>query len=263
MFCWFPEIKLITVNGYLIPLAFVFFQAAFVGIALTALYETKRLKLNLRVTLLAILIFYSLSQLVTRSFWVAFQIFLGRGWDNLNSILSLDQMREVASAMFLALLVGILLSSYLYNERKNLSKYFDAFTFGIVAGIFIQRIGCSLTHFYPGRIIESEWVRNLLMVGPRHNPSLYVLISMVALLLISIPLRKKISLAGGFTLFALSWMSFTRVITDFTRACEYPEPDIRLANGMTMSQIIYSVLFLANIALIIHLLKKQKSTQAR
>ncbi|MFH1508759.1 MAG: prolipoprotein diacylglyceryl transferase [bacterium] len=142
-------------------------------------------------------------------------------------------------------LIGALLASYIYIKVKKLKfwEMADVFTPGLAIGIAIGRLGCFFIHDHIGKETSMPWGLSYFEDTVRHEPSMYGVLSALAMFVVFLIIRKKMKFHGQlFVIFTL-WYSFARLIFDGFRSTDLPFSDPRFI-GLTISQHISIILII-------------------
>ncbi len=148
---------------------------------------------------------------------------------------------------------GALTAGYLYIKKHRLRfwEYADIFAIPLVVGHILGRIGDFLTGGHPGKITSLPW--GIYLEGAVRHPVVLYEITGLVIILIALTQLKKLKLFEGFTFTSyIVLYSIQRFILDFFRL---GSTDPRYL-GLTPSQYIVILLFLAAVTIIVFNLKK-------
>ena len=157
--------------------------------------------------------------------------------------------------------LAALAAGVIFVRRKKLPvwKIADTIAPAFAAGYGVGRVGClffydplgKITNFFLG-IKTPEGV-------VRHEPIIYE-IFFNGLLLFSVLwfLRKRIKQDGTLSIIFLGWFLSVRLITDFFRATDLPESDIRYF-GLTLAQITIIIFTIFILPIFKYLIKKKQN----
>lgn len=276
MFHFFPYLPYVNWFGYEIPTMPIMTVICVIFYFLIVFFETKRLKLDLHLATLIYLLSFLLYNIIGRIFFAFSHIFLHRDFEFQNKIFGFYTNQKVVFGFFFAQALAVLIGVYVYDRKRDIRKYFDIFLFACTSLFFI-RIGGALMHYPIGKITDSFW-GNYYFKNYRHEPALYEAISLFAIFLIAILIRKKIKISGMLALIILAWMSLSRVVTDFFRSKDLPlksltdprfqggdaSSNFHFESGLSLNQINYFLLFLyAIISITLMLIARRKARKKK
>ena len=253
-----PPIYQTSILNHPVPTVFLTSSATLLVLLVFFLWEARRKKLSWSNSLVIFLLAYSLAELLGKIFHQLAQTFLhGINFDFSSLMEQPNQLGKVSLTILIANIIAVTIGSWAGHETKNIGKYLDTIFFAYVPGMMVTRFGSALTRYHSGKLIESPLWRELSGVE-RHEPSFYEFLSLSVLFLVILRLRKNPIPPGGLALFVLAWVSFSRVVTDFFRSSDMANSNYHLANGYTMNQVGYFLIFVTAVYLI---LKNRSATK--
>jgi prolipoprotein diacylglyceryltransferase len=268
MLSYFPYVANINFFGYLIPSPIFFTMLGVVLMVGVLFWETKRQSLNFYTTILIYQAFFILSETFSRVIFIFSRVFFHHDFATQPKIYYFYTNQKIALGMYLGLIMGVLIGTYLTNKKNEVYKYLDMFLFGFLSLGVLSRLGGAMVHYQPGSITNSFW--GVFYLGQyRHEPYLYVVISVTILLSLYLLYRKKVNIPGFFSLIAIAWVSLTRVITDSFRNNDLPlaasnqansfqSSNYHIASWLTVNQIVYFAIFVVMTIVLIKFMKKHK-----
>ena len=166
----------------------------------------------------------------------------------------------VVLAIFFGGFLAALAAGVVFVHRKKMPvwKIADTIAPALAAGYGIGRFGCLFIHDHLGKITNFFLGINTPEGVIRHEPIIYEII-FNGLLLFSVLwfLRKRIKQDGTLSIIFLGWFVSVRFITDFFRATDLPESDIRYY-GLTLAQIVIIIIILTILASLFFRYSKMK-----
>lgn len=244
----------------------VFAGLAFAAALIIALKEARRKNINEDYILdLAILVLIS-GVAGARAFFVA------ENWNyfsqNTTEIFSLNE----GGLMFFGGAIGATLAIFFYlkflnrrlsqKEQKKISlaRIADTLAPSLAIGEFIGRIGCALGDLHIGAVTSLPWAQKYFDGSERHPIAIYMALNGLLMFAALWFFRLRLKTEGALFLFFVLWYSGTRFFLDFLRCGDLAECDPRYA-GLTPSQYISVLAFLAVLIILFNLFKKTKNME--
>jgi len=157
--------------------------------------------------------------------------------------------------------LAALAAGVIFVRKKKLPvwKITDTVAPALAAGYGIGRFGCLFIHDHLGKITNFFLGINTPEGVVRHEPIIYEII-FNGFLLFSVLwfLRKRIKQDGTLSIIFLGWFLSVRFVTDFFRATDLPESDIRYF-GLTLAQITIIIFTIFILPIFKYLIKKKQN----
>jgi|GEM_PF-1802082 len=251
------ELKWIYLFGHPIIRSWVIFW--FIGrivALLVFLVEAKRLNLNKKAVWIVFLSgLFLISFFEKLFFFVSHQLLHSDGWMFKFDITGWGDLRRVYFGVLVAVGLAVILGTLITKQTKNILNYLDVNLMAVVATLFFYRIGNFLWHDHIGKVTSVPW--GMEYFGQvRHEISLYEILLTAALFIFVWSLRKKITRPGILAIIILIWQSFFRFSVDFLRSDDLPQSNFHFANGLTLNQVAYGILFIITSGIFLYALKK-------
>jgi len=258
-FILFSNFKKIQFFGYSLPAWNILFWVGRSIKLLILLLEAQRLKVSKKTVLIIFIINFSLAALFSKTLFFLSHTYFHKDLPEFMSLIgNWSQLGRVYFGSLLGTVFSVVLISYLTKKVKLIPKYLDIFFLADLPAIFLYKVGNFFYHSHLGKETTSMLGMEYSPFGViRHEPSLYEALSFLVIFMIAWSIRKKISMPGFLSLIIVSWISLSRVITDFFRA--EGSTSYHFEIGLTINQVAFTFLFIGCISAIVYIKRKYGS----
>jgi len=257
-FIFFSNFKKIQFFGYSIPAWNILFWVGRSIKLLILLLEAQRLKVSKKIVLIIFIINFSLAALFSKTLFFLSHTYFHKDLPEFVSLIgNWSQLGRVYFGSLLGTVFSVILISYFTKKVKLIPKYLDIFFIADLPAVFFYKVGNFLYHSHLGKETVSLWGMEYSSFGVmRYEPSMYEALSFLIIFIIAWNIRKKVVMPGFLSLIIVSWISLSRVITDFFRA--EGSTSYHFEIGLTINQVAFTLLFIICVSAMVYIKRKYR-----